>query len=526
MTGLDAASARAHRDLRPGVPGADETAGSLTVLTFASVGAELEHVAEVLRRAHLEDGLAWADMAVLVRSGARSIPTVRRVLGSAGVPIQVAGDEIPLRLEPAVGVLLAALRVAADPAALTAEAARSLVVSPLAAADTADLRRLGRALRAQARAAGGEHAGAGSGELLRLAVADPARLAGSEARLARPVRRLGELLASAGALLDGGGSVEEALWALWHGSGWPRRLAEVAAGSGSSARRADRDLDAVCALFDLAARAAGATPTRPTQESSGHARVRTFLAEIEAQEIPGDAASTRAVDARRGAGAHRAPVQGPGVAAGGGRGRPGRPLARPAPPRFAARRRPDRPGRPGRAALDRRGARRGAAPVLRRGDPREAQPARHGGLHPGRGRRAPVPLPARAGGRARRRPGAARPAALDGRPGRGAALGAGRPGVLGRAAAGGGRPAGGPGDLAGRRRPSARPGRVAGPLVGDDGGDGSGPPGARPRRAGRPVGQRRRRARLPARCAGSCSGRPGPRRSRRPPSGSARSCTR
>jgi superfamily I DNA/RNA helicase/RecB family exonuclease len=308
LTGLDAAAARAHRDLLPGVPGAGPSDGSLTVLTFGSVGAELEHVAEALRRAHLEDGLGWSEMAVLVRSGARSIPTVRRVLGSAGVPIQVSGDEIPLRLEPAVGVLLAALRVAAEPATLTAEGARALLLSPLAGADTADLRRLGRALRAEARSGGGERAGLSSAELLREAVTDPGRLDGHEDRAARPVRRLGALLADAGALLAAGGSVEDALWTLWDGSGWPRRLAEAAAaGSGGSARRADRDLDAVCALFDLAARAAGATPTRPAAERAGHGRVRTFLAEIEAQEIPGDGARPRAVepDAVRVLTAHR-----------------------------------------------------------------------------------------------------------------------------------------------------------------------------------------------------------------------------
>ena len=50
------------------------------------VGAqEAAYVADVLRRAHLLDGLAWSDMAVLVRGRARA-QTQRRVLEAANVP--------------------------------------------------------------------------------------------------------------------------------------------------------------------------------------------------------------------------------------------------------------------------------------------------------------------------------------------------------------------------------------------------------------------------------------------------------
>ncbi|HVE27377.1 MAG TPA: UvrD-helicase domain-containing protein, partial [Sporichthya sp.] len=126
LAGLPAEAARQHRDLIPAVeaPPVDRSVQGvsspelpcphLEVLTFGSVGAELEHVAEVLRRAHLAEGVPWSDMAVLVRSGTRTIPTVRRILGAAGVPLDVAGDEIALHAEPAVELLLTALRVAAD----------------------------------------------------------------------------------------------------------------------------------------------------------------------------------------------------------------------------------------------------------------------------------------------------------------------------------------------------------------------------------------------------------------------------
>lgn len=60
-----------HRAL---LPGPHPTAGSVEVYTYPSPGAELESVADLLRRAHLEDGVPWGEMAVLVRAGARAIP--------------------------------------------------------------------------------------------------------------------------------------------------------------------------------------------------------------------------------------------------------------------------------------------------------------------------------------------------------------------------------------------------------------------------------------------------------------------
>jgi len=296
LTGLGADAARAHRALEPA---GDRPPGRVEVLTFPTEGAELERVADVFRRAHLEDGIPWAEMAVVVRSGVRSVPSVRRILGGAGVPLQVAGDEIPLAREPAVSVLLCALRCAADPDALTPEVARALLLSPLAGADAADLRRLGRALRAEERAAQGPTGELrSSAELVRDAVADPRMLVVHEDRVARPAARLGRLLARAGAKLSAGGSAEQALWALWSGTSWPRRLERAALQGGPAGRRADRDLDAVCALFDAAARA---------EEQAGHRGVRNFLAEIEAQQIPGDTQGERPVrgDAVRVLTAHR-----------------------------------------------------------------------------------------------------------------------------------------------------------------------------------------------------------------------------
>lgn len=300
--GLPTAALRAHRELAGARGGETE----VELATHPSAGAEAEAVAEVLRREHLERGTPWGSMAVLVRSGARSVPLLRRVLGAAGVPVEVAGDELPLAREPAVAPLLLALRVAADPAELTPEVARLLLLSPLAGTDAAVLRRLGRTLRrldAQppAGAQGPHRLPRPSLVLLRDAVADPDLLAPAELRLGRPVRRLGELIARARAALVPGraGGVEEALWLLWAGSPWPRRLESAAAAGGAAGRAADRDLDAVVALSAVLARA--------SERREGITGVGTLLDELEAQQIPGDTLAERGVrgDAVRLLTAHR-----------------------------------------------------------------------------------------------------------------------------------------------------------------------------------------------------------------------------
>ncbi|MER6985036.1 ATP-dependent helicase, partial [Streptomyces carpinensis] len=114
LTRLPAEKVRAHRELIPVQDG-----GRVDVHTYPTPGTEVDNIADILRRAHLEDGVPWSEMAVLVRAGARTIPTLRRALTAAGVPLEVDGDDLPLRHEPAVAPLLTALRAVA-----TAEAAR------------------------------------------------------------------------------------------------------------------------------------------------------------------------------------------------------------------------------------------------------------------------------------------------------------------------------------------------------------------------------------------------------------------
>ncbi|MFD7163331.1 ATP-dependent helicase [Streptomyces violascens] len=326
---LPAERVRAHRDLSP-----TRTGGRVETYTYPTASTELDNIADLLRRAHLEEGVPWQEMAVLVRAGTRTIPALRRALTTAGIPVDTSGADTPLRDEPAVSPLLTALRVvaeatakgspeggasaegpvsapvslvhprrgaaagpAAPPTSLDPETAHTLLTSPLGGMDTADLRRLGRALRDEERAAG-NRLPAPSDVLLARALAEPERLVAHDPSYARGAQRLGALLRKARELLEGGGTAAEALWELWNGTPWPQRLERAALRGGAGGRAADRDLDAVCALFDTAARA---------EERTGGRGALNFLEEVDAQDIAADTLTRRAArpDAVRVMTAHR-----------------------------------------------------------------------------------------------------------------------------------------------------------------------------------------------------------------------------
>jgi ATP-dependent exoDNAse (exonuclease V) beta subunit len=269
----------AHRELAARGP-----AGGLRVVSLATEGAEAEWIGDLLRRAHLDEDMAWSDMAVLVRSGS-AISLLRRALGTMGVPVEVAADELPLAAEPAIAPLLLALRCAEDPAQLTDEHVRELLLSPLVGADAADLRRLGRALRQHHRGAS-EGMPPSSARLIAQAISTPDLLAELSGRDVGAARRLATLLAGAAGVLRAGGTPAEALWTLWDGSAWRHRLASLAGGRGRDARAADRDLDAVVALFDAVGRA---------QEQRVGINVRAILETLAAQQIPAGTQEDRGV---------------------------------------------------------------------------------------------------------------------------------------------------------------------------------------------------------------------------------------
>ncbi len=268
-----------HREVTPAAQG-----GAVEAHLLRTPAQEASYIAARLRAAHLLDGVPWSRMAVVVRGGSRSA-TLRRVLHGAGVPIETAAADLPVHDEVAVRPFLTLLRCALDIGAGAQELHPADVVdiltSPVGGADAVGLRRLRRALRRLELEDGG---GRPSDVLLAEAVLHPFPLdrVGPEAG---PARRTNRVLAAALHALQEGAGVEAVLWAMWSASGLARPWREAALAGGPGGRRADRDLDAVLALFDAAARFTDRLPGASPAD---------FLDHVVGQDVAGDTLVARA----------------------------------------------------------------------------------------------------------------------------------------------------------------------------------------------------------------------------------------
>lgn len=272
------AGAAEHRALLP-AEGADE--GEVRAVIADSESQESALVADELRRAHLLDGVPWSRMAVLVRSAVRQVPVLRRALAQSGVPVVVAGDEVPLIAEPAVRPILVLLRAALKKGHLDEVVAEDLLTGPLGGADALAMRRLKRALRDLEDLSGGSRP---LNELLVAAVDDPRELALVHERVRASAERVGRLIAVAREAAEKG-TAEDVLWAVWRESGQADVLLEQSVKGGTRGAAADRDLDAVVALFDHAARFVDRLP---------QAGPELFVDNIASQEIAGDTLAEQA----------------------------------------------------------------------------------------------------------------------------------------------------------------------------------------------------------------------------------------
>ena len=236
-----------------------------------SGGTQLALVSDALRRAHLEDGVDYRDMAVVVRSTPLLEP-VRRALLRAGVPVALNPTDLVLGEQRIVAALLLGVRALYEE--LPATQWRELLLSPVGGADPVTLRRLLRGLRRWAPETRAE-------DTLRELLVSPEGLPDFDTVLTDReldiLQRVRNVLDAGRTALADGGSVEEVLWAVWHATGLSNRLMAMALRGGATGSQADLDLDAVMALFDAAG---DYTERRPT------AGIASFVDSIAEQELP------------------------------------------------------------------------------------------------------------------------------------------------------------------------------------------------------------------------------------------------
>ena len=241
------------------------------------VGAVAAH----MRSLHLEQGLAWGQMAVIVRQSS-SVELIRQELRRGGVPLAPDTPALLLRSEPAAKALLDCARAALEQLlgvpVVQEEAARALLLSPLVGFSAIELRRLRRIL--------GESPDHLSTRVLSdTELFDQLEAAPTLAAKAKVAQAINEALTK-----ERSQGLEALVWGAWQASGkaqyWRQLALDIEADS-LLRQRADHDLDVVISLFKR---------LEVWSERNPSASGLQFLDELEAQQVASD--SVAALGAR------------------------------------------------------------------------------------------------------------------------------------------------------------------------------------------------------------------------------------
>lgn len=262
-----------HTTAEPGSAGSTKPPAPVRIVVHPSESAERATIADFLRRAHTERGVAWRDMAVILRSGAGDSPLFR-ALSRAGVPVQIDPTDMVLSQQRLVRALLLALRALSGE--LEVYQWEEFLSGPLVKMDPIIKDRLLRAIRRR------DLAGPPALEQLLDLLETPVLLqhhsdliAALESREREALQVPLELLARGRSAMASG--VEETLWAVWQSSQLAEHLMETSLRGGAAGASADRDLDAVMALFDFAG---------DSVELNPNLTLAGFIASVEEQELP------------------------------------------------------------------------------------------------------------------------------------------------------------------------------------------------------------------------------------------------
>lgn len=226
--------------------------GHASVRVFSSDAKEATAVADMMRRAHLFGGVPWSQMAVIVRSVPRALPALRRAFSSAGVPMATPTSDVPIHRQRAVQTFALALRLAAGEE-IDGDEVIALFSGPIGSADPAQLRRLRRGVRRIDDAAGVDRDSLAS---LALALTSDDVAADYLTSMTDfeglPLKQVTKVIGAARRAEQSGVGVEETLWRAWQASGLERRWRARSLRGGRSGDQADRDLDAMLAMFEAA----------------------------------------------------------------------------------------------------------------------------------------------------------------------------------------------------------------------------------------------------------------------------------
>ena len=254
---------------------------SAQVQLFTTQRAHYAAVADKLRRAHLEEDIAWSEMAVIVRSMAET-QGLHRALLAYDVPVHLDPTDMVLAEQTIVSALLLLCDVVADLAdnrPVPAHMWELVLTSRFVKADPVIMRRLRRSLRRYALRTGSDLT---ADDLIADIVTAPVLTVEHEDMLAELGPRETEAITHARGIVHAGlaaipEGVESVLWAVWAAAGVDEELRTTSLRGGADGAQADRGLDAMMTLFDVAGEYV---------EDRPRASIRSFIQFMREQELP------------------------------------------------------------------------------------------------------------------------------------------------------------------------------------------------------------------------------------------------
>jgi superfamily I DNA/RNA helicase/RecB family exonuclease len=222
----------------------------LEVRVHDNAASESAWLAHRLRQLHLHDNIEWNKIAVIGRSR-DVLNKFEAELAAENIPVLLHGARSALRDEFASRELLLLARLAINPRELSMDEIVGFLSGPYCGLDSLALRRLRRVLRRQELEGEGNRT---ADELLAELFAAP----GSAVTINTPEGfALADFIRSifvTRELAAEGATVDQLLWSLWSASKAKSRWVQQSRGLGEVAVQANRNLDAIVALFAAANR--------------------------------------------------------------------------------------------------------------------------------------------------------------------------------------------------------------------------------------------------------------------------------
>jgi len=228
---------------------------SISFAKLASASENAEQIAYSLRKAHLHDGIAWSEMAIILRNPGADIAAINRACVRNSVPLSVDASALALAENPAVIPLLGLAELAIKRSRISASdwpLLENILLSEFGGADPLELRRIRISLskvRTDSRS---------TTEMM----IDSIKSSVSELpwEEQRPIKRIHDLIRAGAEAIKKSGDISDLLWVIWQnatdyeGRAISTLWRDKALAGGNSGAKADRDLDAVITLFESARR--------------------------------------------------------------------------------------------------------------------------------------------------------------------------------------------------------------------------------------------------------------------------------